>query len=71
MILWMMFLGGLLQMISQRYYSILYMQQTVTYTRLYTVSSVSYWHYSVSSTTSKIFKWKETREILFKVTYGW
>jgi hypothetical protein len=37
---------------------------------LYTVSSVSYWHYSVPSATSKIFKWKETREILLKVAYG-
>jgi hypothetical protein len=39
-------------MISQRYYSILYIQQTVTYTRLYTVSSVYYWHYSATSKIS-------------------
>jgi len=34
--------GGLLYMINQRDYSTLYIQQTVTYTPLYTVSSVSY-----------------------------
>ena len=46
MILWMRLSvrksGGLLYITSQRHYSTLYMQQTVTYTRLDTVSSVFY-----------------------------
>jgi hypothetical protein len=48
-------------MIRQRDYSLLYMQQAVAYTWLYTASSVS------SATSERSFS--ETHEILLKVDY--
>ena len=65
--------GRLLQMISQRDYLTLYMQQTLTYTRLYTF--VHHHQYltdnvGVIDNKGEIFQCNETHGILLKVDYG-
>jgi len=75
MILWMRLSvgksGGFLYMINQRLYSTLYIQQTVTYTRLYRVCHQYLTDNArVVGNKWEIFWCNETREILLKIDYG-